>query len=314
MPLLFISLPIYPLTYRLISLQGLYIEDRTENGSKVDPDEYFIGFSFDIVQAELLQVDWGVENTETFTSVSKKNTKKYLAKYINNMGRSEKTEKRSVSTISKTFIVEIFAFYFAVGSVEYSAALKYGINFHAKKYRGYTDHAVKATNTNLCVLVWDDKFDSLVSGGDFLKAICQTGLEIAEKVADDAQDCPKRILWCTYKWKGLGSRFVSHFRERKKRWRHSSQLCVVKDGNPGSNPVVDDIAVAIVANLLEYAFDCANSVLALVNSPQSFRLSSTPEESADGDVDSDDEVGKTCDMLESTDVCCQWLYSEGWWR
>ena len=37
---------------------------------------------------------------------------------------------------------------------------------------------MKATNTNLCVLVWDDKFDSLVSGGDFLKAICQTGLEI----------------------------------------------------------------------------------------------------------------------------------------
>ena len=69
----------------------------------MDPDEYFIGFYFDIVQAELLQVDWGVENTETFTSVSKKNTKKYLAKYINNMGRSEKTEKRSVSDNFKDF-------------------------------------------------------------------------------------------------------------------------------------------------------------------------------------------------------------------
>ena len=145
------------------------------------------------------------------------------------------------------------------------------INFHAKKYRGYTDHAVKATNTNLCVLVCDDKFDSLVSGCDFLKAICQTGLEILGELR--RLQTMRRIVpkeYCGVLTNGRDWVLVSCLisESGKKRWRHSSQLCVVKDGNPGSNPVVDDIAVAIVANLLEYAFDCANSVLALVNSPQ----------------------------------------------
>ena len=82
------------------------------------------------------------------------------------------------------------------------------------------------------------------------------------------------------------------------------KLCTVKDGNPGSNPVADDVAIASVAKLLEYAFDCASSILALIDNPQSFQLPSTPEEAADGDVDnnSDDEFGKTCDILESTNV------------
>ena len=271
----------------------------------MDSDEYFIGFYFDIVAAELLQVDRGVENTEKFTSISKKYMKKYLTKRINNMGRSEKTEKQSVSTISKIFLVDIIAFYFAAGSVGYSAALKYEIHFHDKKYRGCTDHSVKANNTNLCVLVWEDKFDPLVSGGDFFKAICQTGLEILGELR--RLQTMRRIVpkeYCGVLTNGrdwvLVSCLISESGEKS--WRHSSPLCVVNDEIPGINPVIDDIAVARVAKLLEYAFDCANSILALINSPPSFRLPSTPEESADGDVDSDDEVEKTCDMLESADV------------
>ena len=284
---------------------AILTEDRTENGSKVDPSEYYTGFYFDIEGSEFFLVDRGVEHTEKIASISKKYVKKYLSKFINNMGKSAKTEKQSVSTVSKTFLEDIIAFYFATGNVVYSAALKYEIYFHDKKYTGYSDHAVKVKDRNLCVLVWEDKFDSHVPGGDFLKAICQTGLEILGELR--RLQTMRRIFpkeYCGVLTNGrdwvLVSCLISESGEKS--WRHSRTLCVVKDGNSGSNPVADDDAVASVAKLLEYAFDRANSILALINSPQSFRLSSTPEESADGDVDDDDEVGKTCDMLESTDV------------
>jgi hypothetical protein len=174
----------------------------------VDPNKHYTGVYFDIQEAEFLPVDWGVENTEKFTSISKKYVKRYLTNYSNNMGRSEKTEKQSVSTI-KPYIEDIIAFYFATGSVECSAAHRYETHFHYKKYTGYNNHAVKVKNTDLYVLVWEDKIEGHLSdwASDFRGA---------EKVADDAHDCPKRILRCTYKWKGLGSRFVSHFKERRK--------------------------------------------------------------------------------------------------
>lgn len=99
----------------------------------MDPNEYYTGFYFDIEAAEFLPVDWGVENSEKFTSISKKYTKIYLSNFIYNMGKSEKTEKQSVSTISKPFLEDFVAFYFATGGVKYSVALKYEIHFHDKK-------------------------------------------------------------------------------------------------------------------------------------------------------------------------------------
>ena len=138
-----------------------------------------------------------------------------------------------------------------------------------------------------------------------MKAICQTGLEILGELT--SLQTMRRIVpkeYCGILTNGRDWVLVSCLisETRKKSWRHSSTLCVVKDGNAGSNQVADDDAIASVAKLLEYAFNRANSILALINSHLSCRLSSTPEEAADGDVDSDDEVGKTCDMLESTDV------------
>ena len=272
----------------------------------MDSNEYYTGFWFDIEAAEFFSVDRGVD-TEKFTSRSMTYTNKYLAKYINNMGKSEKSEKQSVSTISKTFLEDIIDFYFKRGSVEYSTLMKYEIDFHDRKYTGYSAHAVKVKNKNLCILVWEDKFDSLVSGSDFLKAICQTGLKILGEL--ERLQMTRRIVpneYCGVLTNGrdwvLVSCLISESGEKK--WRHSMKLCTVKDGNPGSNPVADDVAIASVAKLLEYAFDCASSILALIDNPQSFQLPSTPEEAADGDVDnnSDDEFGKTCDILESTNV------------
>ena len=280
-------------------------DDGSENGSQVDPNEYYVGFYFDqrdffaadLVEAELIIPRIDAADLVSITDKIAEATQTYILNYVKNRGKAEKFEKLAVSKVSKKLHKDLIALYFldSRSGAEFSNALKYEIIFHGKKYKGFSDHATKVTGKNLCILVWEDKFDPLQAETSFHKHVCQTGLEILGELKrlEVTRKCfPKEycgiltngrdwvLVSCTIEGAGHG----------RKSWWHSEIVSTFKKTeNPNDKPVADEFAIAIVAKLLLYAFDRANSILNAVKNPLPVRLSSTPEEP--DNVNSDDDGG-----------------------
>ena len=199
----------------------------------------------------------------------------------------------------------MITFYFDGEDLEYSKAAKCTAVINDRKYCGFADHVIKVTGRCLNALVWEDTFDNLSFEGGLQPAICQTGLEIEGEMTRLAQYRIYPEEYCGILTNGRDWILVSCVVNNGEKFRrHSLPLSTVIKATSGSSYSLDEVAIASVASLLVYAFNCARSISKLIKSsgliPPS-PLPFTPGEPADEDYDSGDDIQEVSDALQNTD-------------